>query len=121
VAKLLWCGNSPDLNVIEPCWFWLKREITKKGVPTGRAEAIRVWLEAWKNLPIERVQAWIERIPFHIREVIRLEGGNEYNEGRPIRYDRPNSHWVDNRGKPVDTAHPDWEFVKEKKMNNTGS
>ncbi|KAK4100426.1 hypothetical protein N658DRAFT_559703 [Parathielavia hyrcaniae] len=26
--------------------------------------------------------AWIARIPFHIQEVIRLEGGNEYHEGR---------------------------------------
>jgi hypothetical protein len=26
-------------------------------------------------------QAWIERIPRHIQEIIRLEGGNEYREG----------------------------------------
>lgn len=29
------------------------------------------------------IQAWIERIRFHIQEVIRLEGGIEYKEGRP--------------------------------------
>ena len=28
------------------------------------------------------MQRWIERIPVHIQEVIRLEGGNEYKEGR---------------------------------------
>jgi hypothetical protein len=33
-------------------------------------------------MPQEKIQAWIERIPRHIREVIRLEGGNEYKEGR---------------------------------------
>jgi hypothetical protein len=29
-----------------------------------------------------RIQAWIERIILHIKEVIILEGGNEYKEGR---------------------------------------
>ncbi|KAF1985386.1 hypothetical protein K402DRAFT_394729, partial [Aulographum hederae CBS 113979] len=57
----------PDLNAIEPCWFWMKRWTTKKGAPKSRAEAIR---------------AWIERIPRHIKEIIRCEGGNEYREGR---------------------------------------
>jgi hypothetical protein len=33
-------------------------------------------------MPQERIQAWIERIMVHIKEVIRLEGGNEYQEGR---------------------------------------
>ena len=25
VEVLEWCGNSPDLNMIEPCWPWMKR------------------------------------------------------------------------------------------------
>jgi hypothetical protein len=33
-------------------------------------------------MPQEVIQAWIERIPRHVREVIRLQGGNEYKEGR---------------------------------------
>ena len=28
------------------------------------------------------IQAWIERIPWHIEQIIELEGGNEYKEGR---------------------------------------
>jgi transposase len=85
VAKLLWCGNSPDLNAIEPCWAWMKRITTKKGAPKSRAEAIRVWEQCWRDLPQEKIQAWIERIPVHIKEIIRLEGGNEYKEGRDVR------------------------------------
>ena len=30
----------------------------------------------------ERIQAWIERIPFHIQEIIKCEGDNLYKEGR---------------------------------------
>ncbi|OCL01136.1 uncharacterized protein K441DRAFT_531162, partial [Cenococcum geophilum 1.58] len=28
-----------------------------------------------------RIQAWIKRIPRHIKEVIRYKGGNDYCEG----------------------------------------
>jgi hypothetical protein len=31
VLQLFWPRNSPDLNPIEPTWFWIKRETTKKG------------------------------------------------------------------------------------------
>lgn len=83
IERLLWPGNSPDLNAIEPAWFWLKRRTTLLGAPGDRATARKAWLKAWKELPQDRIRAWIERIPFHIEEIIRLEGGNEYKEGRP--------------------------------------
>jgi hypothetical protein len=34
-------------------------------------------------MPQSKIREWIERIPHHIQEVIRCEGGNEYKEGRP--------------------------------------
>ncbi|KAL6352059.1 hypothetical protein LRP88_14872 [Fusarium phalaenopsidis] len=82
IRRLLWCGNSPDLNAIEPAWPYLKRITTKKGAPKSRREAIRAWQAAWKELPQEKIQAWIERIPTHVKKIIELEGGNEYKEGR---------------------------------------
>jgi hypothetical protein len=39
VKRLLWCSNSPDINVIKPSWPWLKRVTTKKGAPKSRKEA----------------------------------------------------------------------------------
>ncbi|KAJ5711662.1 hypothetical protein N7488_005818 [Penicillium malachiteum] len=82
VARLLWCGNSPDLNAIEAAWPYLKRETTKKGAPKTRTEAINIWEKKWDEMPQEMIQRWIERIPHHIQQIIRLEGGNEYKEGR---------------------------------------
>jgi transposase len=43
VKRLKWCGNSPDLNQIEPCWYWLKRKTTSKGAPDVRAQAVASW------------------------------------------------------------------------------
>jgi transposase len=88
VNRLLWCPNSPDLNAIEPAWPWMKRRTTRKGAPKSRPEAYTAWRTAWEDLPQERIQQWIERIPRHIQEIIRLEGGNEYREGREYRQGR---------------------------------
>jgi hypothetical protein len=81
IIKLLWPGNSPDLNMIEPCWVYLKRVITKKGGLKSQTEAEKAWITAWKDLQQKQIQQWIERIMRHIKEVIGLEGGNEYREG----------------------------------------
>ncbi len=82
VIQLLWPGNSPDLNPIEPTWAWLKRVTTRYGPPRTREEATRRWLQAWRDLKQSRIRRWIRRIPRHIQEIIRLKGGNEYREGR---------------------------------------
>ena len=71
IIRMLWCGNSPDLNAIEPAWWWMKRRTTRKGAPKSREEAIRAWSVAWQELPQETIQAWIERIPRHVQEIVR--------------------------------------------------
>ena len=51
------------------------------------------WLEEWKRLPQRRIQKWIERIPRHIQEILRLEGGNQYKEGRED-HDGRRGYWA---------------------------
>jgi len=31
IACMLWPGNSPDINMIEPAWLYLKRQTTSRG------------------------------------------------------------------------------------------
>ena len=81
VKRFLWPGNSPDLNAIEPTWFYMKWETTRKGAPQAQKTAESVWTRVWKDLPQSMIQRWIKRIPRHIQEVIRLEGANGYREG----------------------------------------
>jgi hypothetical protein len=71
--------------MIEPCWAYLKRKTTRKGALTSRAHAKQQWLNAWEELPQWRIQAWIERIPRYIQEVIKDKGGNDYREGAAER------------------------------------
>jgi transposase len=81
IDRLLWPRNSPDLNMIEPCWPLMKRHTTKKGALTRKPEAERAWFQSWEVLEQWRIQSWNERIPRHIQEVIRLERDNSYREG----------------------------------------
>lgn len=81
VKKLLWPGNSPDLNAIEPCWWYMKYQTTKRGAATSKKELVQKWEECWKGLEQERIKRWVERIPIHITEIIKCKGGNEYMEG----------------------------------------
>ena len=47
VLRLLSPGNSPDLNMIEQCWPWMKRQTTRKGAPRNRITAIKAWTRCW--------------------------------------------------------------------------
>jgi hypothetical protein len=60
----------------------MKRRTTARGAPRDKKTVTVFWLQAWKDLPQEKIQQWIERIPRQIQEIIRLEGGNEYKEER---------------------------------------
>ena len=76
-----WPGNAPDLNATEPAWGFMKRRTTFSGQAKTKQAFKKVWLQAWKELSQDKIRQWIEAIPEHIQEIIRLEGGNEYREG----------------------------------------
>jgi transposase len=86
---MLWPPNSPDLNAIEPPWMWMKRETTKHGAATSKKQMEEDWINCWENISQERIQEWIKRIPEHVQEVIRLDGGNEYKESKSGRKKNP--------------------------------
>ena len=68
----------------------MKKETTLKGAPRNRITAIKAWTQCWtKSLKQEQIQHWMERIPRHIQEIIALDGGNEYREGRDNGVIRP--------------------------------
>lgn len=84
INQLFWPGNSPDLTPIEKAWPWMKKRTTFYGCPIN--DELRIaWRTEWQELSQESIQAWIEAIPRNIQEVIRLEGGNEYAEGRQFQ------------------------------------
>ena len=59
----------------------MKRETTRRGCPTSKKQLTKDWLQCWEDMPQKKIQEWIERICKHIKEVFKLDGGNEYKEG----------------------------------------
>ena len=61
----------------------MKRQTTRQGASPTRELLEKAWLNCWNNkLSMKRIRSWIEQIPQHIQEVIRLKEGNKYQEGR---------------------------------------
>src|SRR6266487_68335 len=73
IARMLWPGNSPDLNMIEPAWPYLKRRTTSRGAPRTTKNMEAAWNKAWKDLPQDKIQRWIERIPRHLEQIRRCK------------------------------------------------
>jgi hypothetical protein len=69
--------------------MYMKKKTTEGGAPTSKKNRAKAWVIGWDDIPQEKIQAWIERSPFHIQEVIRLEGGNEYKESKSGRRRNP--------------------------------
>ncbi len=82
ILRLLWPENSPDLNMIEPCWPWMKRETCKNGSTKTREEMVKRWKEVWKIFPQSKLQDFVARIPRHLCIIRFLKGANKYREGR---------------------------------------
>ena len=51
IQRLLWPRNSPDLNAIEPTWFQIKREITKKEAITSNEQLKEAWIKCQNDMP----------------------------------------------------------------------
>ena len=60
----------------------MKRETTKKGGGTSKKQMKIDWINCQDNMPAEKRHVQVKRVYYHVKEVIRLEGGNEYKEGR---------------------------------------
>ena len=60
----------------------MKRETTKRGPTTSREQLKKAWIKCWEEMPQEKIQAWIERIPIYIQEIIACKGDNLYIEGQ---------------------------------------
>jgi plasmid replication initiation protein len=60
----------------------MKMETTRKRAPTSRKVAEQLWTRCWNDMSRARIRRWIEKIPYHIQEIIRLKRGNDYKYRR---------------------------------------
>ena len=72
-----WPVQSPDLNLIEHLWEYLKRQLNRH--PDSPLGVWELWerVEAeWCEIKVEACQKLIESMPGMIEGVIKAKGGN---------------------------------------------
>ena len=72
-----WPSQSPDLNIIESLWSYLKAriEICK---PANTEQLWKTCKEQWDRIPTENIKKLYQSIPRRIEEVIKMKGRNTH-------------------------------------------
>lgn len=74
---LEWPPYSPDLNVIEHVWGYIKHKLNEYEQPPESLDELwdRVQ-EAWASIPLEFLQGLYESMPRRMEEVVKNKGGH---------------------------------------------
>jgi transposase len=73
IEVLEWPAQSPDLNLIEACWRFLKKKL-RSSYEEDR-ELKRHITEIWEEMPLEFINKLYRSIPERLRAVIKAKGG----------------------------------------------
>lgn len=73
INLMKWPAQSPDLNPIENLWNDVEKEI-KIQKPTNKADLIKIIENAWKSIPLKRLEDLIDSMPRRCAAVIRNFG-----------------------------------------------
>jgi hypothetical protein len=75
LKSMNWPAQSPDLNIIENCWWRLKRELQKRAANISNVHELRHAIrDIWTYTPIDYIQNLYKSIPRRILRVIRNKG-----------------------------------------------
>ena len=73
---LPWPANSPDLNIIESVWLFIKNKLKNdhRGPPTTREELVVRIFEEWRRTPQSYIGKLYDSIPRRLNEVQKMRG-----------------------------------------------
>ena len=72
---MVWPPQSPDLNIIESVWDYMKRQKDLRK-PTSTEHLWLVLQDVWNNLPAEFLQKLCASLPRRIDAVLKAKGGH---------------------------------------------
>ena len=80
LRRIPWPANSPDLNIIEQAWFYIKRKVGQKTFVASTIPAtVQAWSEIWEELNQEIIKKWVERMRPHMVIVKQQRDDNKYH------------------------------------------
>jgi len=76
INTMNWSSQSPDMNVIEHVWAYLKYQIRQRSVlPRNKDELWQATQEEWYRLDIEYIRKLYESIPHRLEALKETKGG----------------------------------------------
>ena len=74
-TSLEWPAQSPDLNIIENIWLYMKRELQKSVVDiTTKNDLLREIHSVSRNIKLDYVRNLYQSIPDRLNNVIEMKG-----------------------------------------------
>ena len=76
IETLPWPAQSPDLNMIEHIWHYLKVRIGKREKrPTSVDNLWEIVQEEWDKIPLDYIHKLYESMPSRVQAVLKAKGG----------------------------------------------
>ena len=75
VTSMEWPAQSPDLNMIENIWLYMKRELQKSAVDiTTKNDLLREIQSVWRKIELDYIRNLNQSIPDRLNNVIEMKG-----------------------------------------------
>ena len=70
-----WPAQSPDLNIIENIWLYMKRELQKSAVDIAtKNDLLREIQSVWRNIELDYIRNLYQSISDRLNNVIEMKG-----------------------------------------------
>ena len=77
IHPILWPPNSPDLNLIETLWNYIKEELHNRSPRISKLEDLRQAVkEIWEAIPAWKIDELTEEMRKRVAACIRADGGH---------------------------------------------
>ena len=75
IKRIVWPGNSPDLNPIKNIWAIIKRRLKNKDC-SSREKVISEFTKEWRKLDWNLLRDCARSMPRRLQEVLERDGGS---------------------------------------------